>query len=50
MKGVVAKEFGNLIKNLWSGKYNWTNGDQLRVCAIDIHCFMKINKIYFFRV
>jgi hypothetical protein len=37
MKGLMAKEFGNLINNLWSKKYNWTDGDQLRVCEIEIH-------------
>lgn len=30
----MAEEFGNLMKNLWSGKYNWTNGNQLRVCSM----------------
>lgn len=27
----MAEEFGNVMKNLWSGKYNWTNANQLRV-------------------
>ncbi len=46
MKGLMAKEFGNLINNLWSKKYNWTDGDQLRVCEIEIHWFIKIEFIF----
>jgi hypothetical protein len=34
MKGAMAEEFGVLIKNLWNGKYNWTNANRLRVCLI----------------
>jgi hypothetical protein len=31
MKGAMAEEFAALIKNLWNGKYNWTNANRLRV-------------------
>ncbi|CAF0984223.1 unnamed protein product [Adineta steineri] len=37
MKGTMAEEFGSLIKNLWNGKYNWTNGNRLRSLASQRH-------------
>ncbi|CAF3371200.1 unnamed protein product [Rotaria sp. Silwood2] len=37
MKGAIAEEFGTLIKNLWNGKLNWTNGNQLRYFAAKRH-------------
>ncbi len=43
MKGAMAEEFGGLIKNLWSGKYNWINANRLRVCFL-----LKINLFYKF--
>jgi hypothetical protein len=33
----MAEEFGSLIRNLWNGKYNWTNANRLRVCLIEIY-------------
>ncbi|CAF1580390.1 unnamed protein product [Rotaria magnacalcarata] len=37
MKGAIAEEFGELIKNLWNGKYNWTNAQKLRNYAAKRH-------------
>jgi ubiquitin C-terminal hydrolase len=34
MKGAMAEEFSNVIQNLWKGKYNYINANQLRVCLI----------------
>ncbi len=45
MKGAMAEEFGVLIKNLWNGKYNWTNANSLRVCLIQKFIFLILIKI-----
>ncbi len=36
----MAEEFAALMKNLWSGKYNWTNANRLRVCLIEFAFFL----------
>ena len=33
MKGEMAEEFGNTIKNLWCGKYGYINANKLRVSS-----------------
>lgn len=47
MKGVMAEEFGSVIRNLWNGKYNWTNANRLRVCLIEIYWFYHNRNSYY---
>lgn len=45
MKGIMAEEFGVLIKTLWTGKHDWVYADKLRVC---FRFNEKTNKSKFF--